>query len=113
MVLIPEFAFGAAVRTAAMPAIAHAQDRNQAMGAPWRRLISGLGRAWTASGVMAATLILRAQFSTQRPALWDLPESALVGAAAYVIALLYLELVRPAYLASRPRIRAWPAPATF
>jgi PST family polysaccharide transporter len=85
----------------------------RAMDAPWRRLISGLGRAWIASAVMTVTLILRAQFSTQRPALWDLPESALVGAAAYVIAFLYLELVRPAYLAPRPRIRAWPAPATF
>lgn len=85
----------------------------RAMGAPWRRLISGLGRAWTAGGIMAVTLILRAQFSGQRPPLWDLPESVLVGAAAYVIAFLYLELVRPAYLAPRPRIRSWPAPATF
>ena len=85
----------------------------KAMGAPWRRLVSGLGRAWAAGGVMAATLVLRAQFSSQRPALWDLPESVLVGAAAYIIAFLYLELVRPAYLAPRARIRPWPAPVTF
>jgi PST family polysaccharide transporter len=80
--------------------------------APWRRLVSGVARAWLASGFMAAVLIVRAQVSTSRPQLWDLPESMLVGAAAYAIAILYLELVRPAYLGP-PRLRPTPAPATF
>jgi hypothetical protein len=80
--------------------------------APWRRLVSGVARAWLASGFLAAVLIVRAQVSTSRPQLWDLPESMLVGAAAYAIAILYLELVRPAYVGP-PRLRPTPAPATF
>jgi hypothetical protein len=72
------------------------------LGAPWRRLVSGIGRASFAGAVMLAVLVVRAHLAPVRPALWDLPESALVGLGAYAIALLLLEVVRPAYLAPRP-----------
>jgi PST family polysaccharide transporter len=73
------------------------------LGAPWRSLVSGLGRASFAGAVMICALLLRAHLAPVRPAFWDLPESGLLGLGAYAVALLFLEVVRPAYLAPRAR----------
>ncbi len=70
---------------------------------PWRGLVSGAGRSWIAGTVMIAALSLLDRFAPAQPALWDVVVAASVGLAAYAFALLALELVRPAYLAPRPR----------
>jgi PST family polysaccharide transporter len=71
--------------------------------APWTRVASGIGRSWAASGVMLVALVARGHLAPAHGPVLDLMETVAVGAAAYVIALLGLELLRPAYLAPRPR----------
>ncbi len=74
----------------------------RALGARPSRLISGVGRAGLAGLAMIGALLLEGWLAPARSPFWDLLQAALTGLLAYGLALLVLELIRPAYLVHRP-----------
>ncbi len=72
----------------------------RAVGASWRRLIGGVGRAWTGGAAMAIVLSAWNHPTAHVAPLMGLPEAAIIGGGAYLTALLFMELLRPT---ARPR----------
>jgi len=69
----------------------------RALGAPWRRLMSGAGRAWSAGGVMIVAMRVWSELGAQHlPLLFGIAAACLVGGAAYLTALAFMEVVLPA-----------------
>ncbi|MDB5459798.1 MAG: polysaccharide transporter, family [Caulobacteraceae bacterium] len=74
------------------------------LGASWRRLIGGVGRAWAAGAAMAVVLSAWDQHAgLHAQLLLGLPEAVLIGGGAYLVALLFLEQLRPTHRPRRPR----------
>jgi hypothetical protein len=69
----------------------------RALGAPWRRLMSGAGRAWSAGAVMVLAMGAWDRLGAQHlPPLVGIAAAGLVGGGAYLTALTAMELALPA-----------------
>ncbi len=69
----------------------------RALGAPWRRLMTGAGRAWSAGAVMILAMGAWDRLGAQHlPLLIGIAAAGLVGGVAYLTALAAMELALPA-----------------
>jgi O-antigen/teichoic acid export membrane protein len=75
----------------------------RALDAPWRRLVGGVGRAWAGGAAMAVALGAWNHPAPHPSLLLGLPEAAMVGGGAYLVALLFMELLRPTTRPPQPR----------